>query len=286
MNHNWNLSFSIDQGQSKEDITNFFNSRKNFECTKDTFEYFNLDTGVAFTLNLFPEDNVVFLSIDLKTSNSNTIREAINEISDFTESFRLRIMYPENISRDETFKAKRFISKWHRVKRDYLDFHYDYVYHAVPSAKIKSAWYWNYSCQWTSNFLKDLFQIPKIKFFNHYGKAQTIAKVNLNNWVAVPEADYYHLQLTQNKWFFRTSPELTERVVSREEMNGIFEKCRFLPFERTPFYKLRPEDFRSQLKELFTMTEEKKFSPIEISKIIDKEIYDGNKIKKLEESTY
>lgn len=286
MNHNWNISFALDRVEFKEEIPNFFNSRKNLECTKDTFEYFNLDTGVAFTYNFFPEDNVVFLSIDLKTSNSNTIREAINEIADFTNYFKLRITYPENVSRDETFKAKRFIQKWHRVKRDYLDFHYDYVYHAVPSEKIKNAWYWNYSCQWTSYFLKDLFEIPKINFFNHYGKAKTIAKVNLNKWSAVPEADYYHLQLTQNKWFFRTAGELTERVVCRKDMDDIFLKCRFLPFEKTPFYKLRPEDFRTQIKELFSHSEDKKFNTIESSKIIDKEIYEGHSIKKLEESTY
>jgi len=286
MNHNWNLSFAIDQGQSKEAITHFFSSRKNFECTKDTFEYFNLDTGVAFTFNLFPEDNVVFLSIDLKTSNSNTIREAINEITDLIKDFKFRIMYPENVNRDETFKAKRFIQKWHRVKRDYLDFHYDYVYHAVPSKKIKGAWYWNYSCQWTSHFLKNLFQIPKINFINHYGKAHTIAKINLNEWAAIPEADFYHLQLTQNKWFFRTNNEVIERVVSRNDMESIFQKCRFLPFEKTPFYKFRPEDFKAQIKELLNNTEDRKFNNIEISKIIDKEIYDGYKIKKLEESTY
>lgn len=285
MNHQWNVSFTSDHEQSGKRINHFFRSRKNFECTHNNFEYFNLNTGTALSFSLLDNNNVVQLNIDLKYSNSNTIREAINEISPLIKKFDLRIMYPDKNAVEEDFIIERFIQKWHHIKRDYLDYHYDNVYYPVPAKKVKTTWYWNYSCQWTTRFLKDLFKIPKIHFFNHYGKAQTLAKIHLDEWAAVPEADFYLISQKEIKGLFRNTPE-ENRLVSHREMKPVFSKCRFLPFEKTPFYKFRPEDFKSEIKEIFSTSEMRKVNALEPGKIIDKEIYDGNKIKALEESTY
>ena len=115
--------------------------------------------------------------------------------------------------------------------------------------------------------------------------AQTLAKINLDEWAAVPEADFYLISQKEIKGLFRNTPE-ENRLVSYSEMKSVFSKCRFLPFEKTPFYKFRPEDFKSEIKEIFSNTEKRKVNTLEPGKIIDKEIYDGNKIKALEESTY
>ncbi|MCM8526908.1 MAG: hypothetical protein NE327_10350 [Lentisphaeraceae bacterium] len=286
MNHQWDVMFISDQSQAKLRMGHYFRGRKNFECINDSFEYFNLDTGVHFFFSCSEIEEGLKLSLDLNNSNSNTIREALNEISPLIKKFNLKVVYPEKIPVEEDYIIKRFIQKWHQIKRDYLDYHYDNVYYPVPTKKVKSAWYWNYSSQWTSRFLKDMFSVPKIQFFNQYGKAHSVATVSLNEWVAVPEAEFYILRQTLNKGLFRNNTEVVERLVSRKAMDEIFSKCRFLPFEKTPFYKFRPEDFKSQLKAILNSTEARKLNTLEPGRIIDKEIYDGNKIKQLEESTY
>ena len=286
MNHQWNVAFTTESENINDRINHFFRGRKNFECSKDSFDYFNLDTGAFFSFNLNDENCVVSLSIDLKTSNSNTIREAINEIQPLLKKFKLKVQYPEKGCIKEDFIPKRFIQKWHLIKRDYLDFHYDNVYYSVPSKKVKDVWYWNYSSQWTGRFLKNLFRVPKVQFFKKSGKAQTIVTINLSEWSAVPEADFYKLQTTQVKGIFRTTVETVEKIVSRKDMQALFEKCRFLPFERTPFYKFRPEDHKSQLKAIFNISTINKVVTLEPGKIIDKEIYEGKSLLKLEESAY
>ena len=286
MNHHWNVTFISDQVQAKLRIGQYFRSRKNFECINDTFEYFNLDTGVHFYFSLCEYDEGLTLSIDLNNSNSNTIREVLNEISPLSKKFNLKVVYPEKVPVEEDYIIKRFIQKWHHIKRDFLDYHYDNIYYPVPTKKIKTAWYWNYSCQWTGRFLKDMFNIPKIQFFNQYGKAYSVVEVSLEGWAAIPEADFYILKQKQNKGLFRNSTEIVERLLSHKDMEEIFSKCRFLPFEKTPFYKFRPEEFKTQIKSIFSHSEARKLNTLEAGKIIDKEIYDGNKIKALEESTY
>lgn len=285
MNHQWNVSFFNEEVQSVKRVNHFFRSRNHFQCTHDNFEYFNLNTGTGFTFSLIDDNNVVNLSIDLKYSNSNTIREAINEISALVKEFEFQVLYPDKNAVEEEFLSKRFIQKWHHIKRDYLDYHYDNVYYPVSTKKVKTSWYWNYSRQWTSKFLKELFAIPKISFFNLYGKAQSLAKLDLDEWAAVPEADFYLLKQNECKGLFRNTPEET-RLVSRQDMDKIFSKCRFLPFEKTPFYKFRPEEFKSEIKSIFNVSEMRRVHTLEPGKIIDREIYDGKKIKALEESTY
>lgn len=286
MKNNWNVALKSEQESSRERINHFFRSRKNFECINGTHEYFNIDTGTQFSFTHYSDNNVVNLRIDLNTSNSNTIREAINEISALVKKFSLKICYVDNDLIPEDFIINRFIQKWHEIKRDYLDFHYDAVKFPIPTDRIKSTWYWNYSSKWTERFLKNLFEIPKIQFLNRYGKAHTVATVNLNRWTAVPEADFYKLSYTPSKSLFCFSPETQETLVTRNDFEAVLKECRFLPFEKTPFYKLRPEEFRPQFKKFFISGLTPNLKVIEPAKIIDKEIFDGKKIKKLEESTY
>ena len=286
MKHNWKVGFVIQVQHAQEKLNHFFRSRKNYECTNKSYDYFNLNTGVIFSFSFNNENNVVSLKINLGSSNSNTIREAINEISTLTKKFQMKICYPDNDLIEEDFIISRFIQKWHEIKRDYLDFHYDTVKFPIPSREIKTAWYWNYSCQWTERFLKNLFKIPKIQFFNKYGKAHSIVDVSLNEWSAIPVAEFYRLSCTKSKNLFRLHPETIETVVSFKEFEEILSECRFLPFEKTPFFKFRPEEFKTKTKSFFSQRESIKVKTIEPSKIIDQEIFDGNKIKSLEESTY
>jgi len=202
-----------------EDFVAFFQTRPNYELSKQQAIYQNETTGVYFIFDIGDIGNEEQPDLVPASFNLNYFRphvfglEAEPEVKAFVERFDLFVSDPQTSGLgDGEYSSEGFLRGWNAGN--------ELGYRAIlnpkekppltlPTAQIEACWRWNKTRDSLQEVLGDDVFVPRFMYLNRNGKIATTVVWPDGIPIAMPEADAVLIQRKTilPKRFFRASED-------------------------------------------------------------------------------
>ena len=260
----------------------FFKQRKNYEVTESQAIYQNEDTDVVFIFDLDAEEGEGVLSLNLNYWRPHVFGlEADAELSVLVRELDLGVDDPQGVMEDGVYSSEGFLRGWNDgnalAYRSFVNDKEMDSYFTAPTAKIDSAWRWNFTRGALQEQLGEDIFVPKIMWADKQGVAETMIVWGDAICTLIPRVDNVLIMREElaPKKLFRKQPD-----ASLTPWNEIEPLLAEFPVEQgssLPYHVLRYAEAPAHIVEFFKARKATKGDILSMDMVLNAELVEKSK---------